>query len=92
MKQFLNNLKPKLAKRLPSWLVNWLYSDKAKHFAACFILSLYRVDVAFTAGITKEYADSQAKDNKWCWWDIMWDAIGIIAGYLTRVGVIYLLS
>jgi len=33
-------------------------------------------------GLGKEYGDSKAKGNKWDWWDIVADVIGIGVGSL----------
>jgi len=36
--------------------------------------------MAMGLGIGKEYGDSKAAGNKWCWWDILADALGAIVG------------
>lgn len=33
-------------------------------------------------GLGKEYGDSKASGNKWDWWDIVADAVGIAIGIL----------
>ena len=58
--------------------------DKLLHALICFILAIYSIDVALTAAITKEYADSKAYGNKWSWGDIGADIVGIIIGRLLR--------
>ena len=60
------------------------HKDKIYHFAVCLALSLYRADVAITAAITKEYADSKAYGNRWSWGDIAADTAGIVLGVLIR--------
>lgn len=60
------------------------HKDKVYHFLACYVLSLYSIDVAITAALVKEYADSKAYGNSWSWGDILADVAGIIAGRLTR--------
>ena len=61
-------------------IINWKHFDKVKHFGACLVISLWTWEGAFWAGITKEYCDSKNPDNKWSWWDIVADALGILAG------------
>lgn len=54
--------------------------DKCKHFCVCFALAVVSPEFAIGAAFGKEYGDYKARDNHWCWWDIMYDAIGIVAG------------
>ena len=68
--------------------------NSLKHFAACFIPSLfglYGASFAAGAAITKEYFDKQVGGH-WCWWDLLADLIGIIVGgaiHLLIFGTIY---
>ena len=59
--------------------------DKVKHMLACFGLSIYSTEAAIVGALTKEYADSKAKGNHWCWWDLAADTVGIIAGTAVRL-------
>lgn len=36
--------------------------------------------MAMGLGIGKEYGDSKAKGNKWCWWDMLADTLGAVVG------------
>ena len=62
--------------------------DKILHLVACIILSIYETEVAEAALITKEYADSRASGNHWCWWDLLYDHIGVIIGTTMRLVLI----
>ena len=56
--------------------------NSLKHFAACFIQSLfglYGASFAAGAAITKEYFDKQVGGH-WCWWDLFFDTVGIACG------------
>jgi uncharacterized protein YfiM (DUF2279 family) len=35
---------------------------------------------ALGLGLGKEYGDSKASGNKWDWWDIVADVVGIVIG------------
>lgn len=59
--------------------------DKLKHLGACFAISLYSTEAAICAALAKEYGDKENKYNHWCWWDILADTVGIIAGTAVRV-------
>jgi len=48
------------------------------------------VFLAIGLSVGKEYGDSRAKGNKWDWWDICYDAIGIIIGICSSISSIYL--
>ena len=62
--------------------------DKLYHFLACFVLSLYSTEMAFSAAFAKEYGDYKSSYNHWCWWDIAFDTIGIIIGTVIRILII----
>ena len=67
--------------------------DKILHAGACFFATiLVSVSMFFLGktgsilcgswfalglGLGKEYGDSKAKGNKWDWWDIVADVVGI---------------
>ena len=36
--------------------------------------------VSISAGIGKEFGDSQATGNSWCWNDMLWNLIGAVIG------------
>ena len=60
-------------------------ADLLLHFGCCFIPSLlgyYGAAFALGLGIGKEYGDSRAINNKWDWFDILADLIGILAGLI----------
>lgn len=48
------------------------------------------VFLAIGLSVGKEYGDSRSVDNKWDWWDICYDAIGIIIGICSSISSIYL--
>ena len=52
----------------------------------------YTASVFLAAGLSvgKEYGDSRAVGNKWDWWDIYYDAIGIIIGICSSISTLYL--
>lgn len=58
--------------------------DKILHFGVnCLfaLFGLYGVFFGLGASVGKEYGDSKAKGNKWDWYDIVADCIGLIVGY-----------
>jgi hypothetical protein len=64
--------------------------NSIKHFSVCFILSLigaYGMCVAVGASITREYDNSKTKGNHWCWWDIIFDSLGCVAGMTTHLWI-----
>lgn len=65
--------------------------DKIQHFAVCFavVFALGAAGVWLAAGLAigKEHGDRNAAGNHWCWWDLLFDALGIAAGY----GICYLM-
>lgn len=71
----------KINDRLPKFMK----LDKIYHFCICFILSFlfgtHGVASAFSAGITKEYADFLNPQTNFSWGDILADFLGIIIGY-----------
>jgi len=48
------------------------------------------VFLAVGLSVGKEYGDSRAVGNKWDWWDIYYDAIGIIIGICSSISTIHL--
>lgn len=56
--------------------------NSLKHFSVCFILSLigaYGICIAIGAALTKEWYDKKSYGH-WCWWDILFDALGCAVG------------
>lgn len=62
--------------------------DKIKHAFVCFMIALYSTEAAISAALAKEYGDSNAKGNHWCWWDLVADMIGIVLGTIVRILII----
>ena len=57
--------------------------NSIKHFSVCFILSLvgaYGASAALGGSLCKEWRDSKTKGNHWCWWDLLFDLLGMICG------------
>ena len=52
------------------------------------------VATAFTLGLAlgKEFGDSRAYGNHWCWWDLLADLLGILTGNGILFGVVKLLE
>jgi len=67
--------------------------DKIFHFLVCLVASLGVgminpfAGAMFAAGlgIGKEYGDSKATGNHWCWWDLLADALGLAIGTAAAV-------
>ena len=59
--------------------------DKILHFLVCFVAAI--ISPLFSLGLElgKEYGDSKAPGNHWCWWDILADAIGLVAGTILHI-------
>ena len=45
------------------------------------------VGIALSAGLAlgKEYGDKNATGNHWCWWDLLADFCGILAGLMLLI-------
>ena len=54
--------------------------DKALHLFVCLVAAVINPWLAVGLAIGKEYGDSRASGNHWCWWDLLADAIGICVG------------
>lgn len=65
-----------------------LQSDKLQHFWVCLLISIFSTEAAFGAALAKEYGDSKAEGNHWCWYDLIADGIGIIIGTILRLLII----
>lgn len=58
------------------------------HLAICFIVSLYSTETAVGCALTKEWCDTAiygANDKAECINDLIFDAIGIVAGTVLRL-------
>ena len=74
-------------KRITNKLKN---KDKLLHFIVNLIVVLsigwinlpLAIGLAVGLSVGKEYGDSRAPGNKWDWYDILADAIGIVTGLL----------
>ena len=65
------------------------HKDKVYHFLVNLALGLvciwdYGLGIGLGVGASlgKEYGDSKASGNKWDWWDILADALGLGVGVL----------
>ena len=65
--------------------------NSLKHFSVCFLPSLvgglYGVSAATGAGITREYDNSKQKGNHFCWWDLLFDFLGMICGQAVHLWI-----
>lgn len=65
--------------------------DKWLHFGVCALASIINPWLGVGLAIGKEYGDSKSPNNKWDWWDILADVIGIIVGTGIRHIIKYIL-
>lgn len=75
--------------------MNIFKNDKVLHFLVNVVATLISFGVAYInprllipflaigLSIGKEYGDSKAKGNKWDWWDILADGLGIVFVLIT---------
>lgn len=72
-------------------LIEWLKAniDKVYHFLVNLGLGLFciwdyglGIGLSVGASLGKEYGDSKASGNKWSWWDILADVLGLGVGLL----------
>ena len=59
--------------------------DKILHFLVCFVAAIFFPMFSLGLALGKEYGDSKAPGNHWCWWDIFADAIGLVAGTILHI-------
>lgn len=59
--------------------------DKILHFLVCFLAAIISPMFSLGLALGKEYGDSKALGNHWCWWDILADAIGLVAGTILHI-------
>lgn len=69
--------------------------DKVQHFLANLVMALsafwdwhFAIGLCIGASLGKEYGDSKASGNHWCWWDLLADALGMGTGLL----IVYLIK
>jgi len=62
-------------------------ADKAWHYVANFAIAMsgfisywLAVGLCVGASLGKEYGDSKATGNHWCWWDLLADFLGASCG------------
>lgn len=65
--------------------IDYIGKDKLYHLAACLAVSVFDTEAAIAAALAKEYGDSKAYGNHWCWWDLVADTIGIAIGTTIRL-------
>lgn len=63
-------------------------TDKWLHFGACLGAAIIHPMLAIGLGLGKETGDALSPVNKWDWWDILADAIGVAVGTAIRIGLI----
>ena len=62
--------------------------DKILHFLVCFLAAIISPMFSLGLALGKEYGDSKASGNHWCWWDIISDTTGIVIGTVIRILII----
>lgn len=79
----MRRLIEKVLDKVSALLPDFIPSDKAFHFIACFVPALfgnYNLAIGFAVG--KEVGDMFAQGNRWSWGDILADGLGIVAGLI----------
>lgn len=64
---------------------HFLGKDKLYHFLVCLFAALVHPAFGIGLALGKEYGDYRAQGNHWCWYDIIFDVLGIIVGILIKV-------
>ena len=59
--------------------------DKILHILVCFVSAIISPMFSLGLALGKEYGDSKAAGNHWCWWDILADAVGLVAGTVLHI-------
>lgn len=75
--------------KIADWLSKLIgvRGDYILHFGVCFLSSLTSYEgawAAFGASLAAEYKDSVTLGNKWSWWDLFADGLGIAVGVAVR--------
>jgi len=81
----MRRLIEKVLDKVSALLPDFIPSDKAFHFIACFVPALignYNLAIGFAIG--KEVGDMFAQGNRWSWGDILADGLGIVAGLIVH--------
>lgn len=83
--------------KIQHFIVNMIVS-----YVTAIVVYIYTTDVVcagiagffHAAGMStgKEYGDSKAAGNHWCWWDILADLMGNIFGLILFSVTIYLIK
>ncbi len=58
-------------------IVSAFYAHTSASVAICIVSGFL---VSMAAGLGKEFGDSRATGNAWCWNDMMWNLIGALLG------------
>lgn len=54
------------------WIIGYI-------FLGCLIGLFFGIGISIGASLTREY-DGKQFGGHWCWWDIFFDAIGLLTG------------
>lgn len=54
--------------------------DKLYHFGVAFALTILFPPLAIILSLFKECIDAQDEYNHFCWYDLLFDSLGIMAG------------
>lgn len=62
--------------------------DKWQHFGVCLVAAVICPWLAVGLAIGKEYGDSKSPNNKWDWYDILADGVGVVIGTIIHLIII----
>ena len=71
---------------------NLFAKDKLYHFIVCLLASLIHPLFALGLALGKEYGDSKAVGNHWCWADLGADFCGMLVGGILWICIKSLLN
>lgn len=54
--------------------------DKQLHMLLCFFSAIIHPMLSIGLAVGKEYGDKRCPGNKWDWYDILADSIGLVLG------------
>jgi len=54
--------------------------DKLMHFGVCLVSAIIHPMLSVGLAFGKEYGDSNAQGNHWCWMDLLADGAGCAVG------------
>lgn len=77
-------------KKIYENIIKWLTSniDKVLHYTLSMLIVLWlsvilhiliASAIALAIGFVKEWIDSKREDNRWSWWDILADILGVLS-------------